>query len=646
MAIVEMKRFSLLAPRADKDKLLRAMQKMGCVEVTEIRNEGLREYVGRERGAVENAEERLSRIQWAISLLSRYEQTKKKGLAGMFGGPQEASAKEAAAVADGAQAVMETVAACEECERHEGELRSRQTRANAQLQQLRPWLALDIPVERLAPTHDTVQFAGTLPASKREELEGAFAALAARLSWLGVQGEDAYLWAVVHRDDARAAQEALASVGFAAAQFADDHGTAAQQSDALKREIETIEAERGKVQQALREHAAALPQLRILYELTVQERDRLAAGMAFAQTQTAFLLEGWTPANAQARLEKKLRAVSPECSMEFTEPREGEEPPVLLHNNRFASAYEGIVASYSLPSPTGLDPTAIMAPFFACFFGMMVSDAGYGLVLAIFIPLVIRFLHPPKSMRNLMWVLAVGGVFTVIWGTIYDTWFGANLNPAFLRPILINALEDPMKMMYVCVGMGLIHLFTGVFVGAYMNIRRGQPLAALFDQGFWIFLLVGIGLLLVPSAAGIGKVLAIGGAVGILLTAGRDRPTLVSKLIGGFGALYGISSWLGDILSYMRLFGMGLATGVIGMVVNMLCGLLFNAGVFGYIVGVPLLIFGHVFNAFINVLGAYVHSCRLAYIEFFSKFYEDGGVEFKPLALTPRYVSIAAETEE
>ena len=151
-------------------------------------------------------------------------------------------------------------------------------------------------------------------------------------------------------------------------------------------------------------------------------------------------------------------------------------------------------------------------------------------------------------------------------------------------------------------------------------------------------------MMLVPGGATIGKFMMIGGAVGILLTAGRDKPTVVGKLMGGFGALYGISSWLGDILSYMRLFGMGLATGVIGMVANMLAGLLMTNPI-GYVLGVLLLVAVHAFNAFINVLGAYVHSCRLAYIEFFSKFYEDGGVEFKPLTRTPRYVAIGTEAE-
>lgn len=645
MAIVEMKRLTLLALRADRDKLLGAMQKMGCVEITEIRDEQFQAYLGRERGAVENAEERLSRIKWAISELSRFEE-KKKGLSGLFGGMAEVSGKEAEAVAADTAAVMKAVEVCEACERQEGDLRGREARANAQLKQLRPWLAFDIPVERLAPTRDTVQFAGTVTASRRDALEAALAPLMARMNAVGAEGDEVCIWVVAHKDDARAVQEALAAADYKSAQFAQESGTAAQQREALENELKAIADERKAVEETLRTQAAELPRLRILYELTAQERDRLNAGTRFAQTETAFLMEGWAPALSVEKLEKKLKAISPECEIEFRDAADDEEPPVLLHNGKFASNYEGIVASYSLPSPRGLDPTTIMAPFFACFFGMMVSDAGYGLVLAVFIPLIIRFMNPSKSMRSLMWVLCAGGVFTLIWGAIYDTWFGANLNLAFMKPITINALEDPMKMMYVCIGMGVIHLFTGLGVGAYMNIKRGKPFAALFDQVLWITLIGGLGvMLIVPSLSNVGKIMALVSVVGILLTAGREKPTLIGKLMGGFSSLYGISSWLGDILSYMRLFGMGLATGVIGMVVNMLCGLLFANGVIGYIIGIPIIIFGHCFNAFINVLGAYVHSCRLAYIEFFSKFYEDGGVEFRPLTSNPRYVAIAAEEE-
>lgn len=644
MAIVEMKRLSLLALRADRDRLLRTMQRMGCVEITEIQDETLKAYLNSGRGQAENVDEKLARIKWAVSLLSRYE-VKKKSLLNMFAGLPEATEEEAQAVAADAAAVMRTVEACEACERREGELRARETRAGVQIAQLRPWLAFDIPAEKLTPTRDTVQFAGTVSATRMEALEGAFAPLAARLQVVGTNGDEACVWAIAHRDDAKAAQEALAAADFSAAQFPYAEGAPAQQREALENELKKIADEKKAAEDELRALAADLPRLRILYELTAQERDRQTAALRFAQTETAFLMEGWAPAGKAEKLEKKLKEVSPECEIEFRDPKDEEQPPVLLHNNKFAAPYESIVAGYSLPDPRGFDPTAIMAPFFACFFGMMVSDAGYGMVMAIMIPLIIHFLHPPKSMRNMMYVLTAGGVFTVIWGTIYDTWFGANLNPKFLQPILINALEDPMKMMFVCIGMGVIHLFTGVGVAAYMNIKRGKPWSALFDQGFWILMLVGIGLMLaVPSVATAGKFMALGGAVGIFLTAGREKPTVLGKIMGGFGALYGVSSWLGDILSYMRLFGMGLATGVIGMVANMLAGLIMTNPI-GDVFGVILLVAVHAFNAFINVLGAYVHSCRLAYIEFFSKFYEDGGVEFKPLTRTPRYVAIGTEAE-
>ena len=178
MAIVEMKRVSLLALRADRDRLLRAMQRMGCVEITEIQDEQLKAYLGRERGQAENAEEKLSRIKWAISLLSRYE-VKKKSLLNMFSSIPDATEEEAQAVADDAQSVMAAVEACEACERREGDLRGREARANAQIAQLRPWQEFDIPVEKLAPTRETVQFAGTIAASKIEALEGAFAPLTA-----------------------------------------------------------------------------------------------------------------------------------------------------------------------------------------------------------------------------------------------------------------------------------------------------------------------------------------------------------------------------------------------------------------------------------------------------------------------------------
>jgi V/A-type H+-transporting ATPase subunit I len=179
-------------------------------------------------------------------------------------------------------------------------------------------------------------------------------------------------------------------------------------------------------------------------------------------------------------------------------------------------------------------------------------------------------------------------------------------------------------------------------MGFYLNVRRGSLKDALFSQGSWFAVILGLGLLILPATATVGKFLAALGAITILLTAGRGKSkNPLKRLLSGLGALYGVTGWISDLLSYMRLFGMGLATGVIGMVINQLVGMVFKAGPIGMILGAGLFVGGHAFNAGINILGAYVHSCRLQYIEFFGKFYEEGGKPFSPLGETTRYVRIS-----
>lgn len=230
-------------------------------------------------------------------------------------------------------------------------------------------------------------------------------------------------------------------------------------------------------------------------------------------------------------------------------------------------------------------------------------------------------------------VLALGGLSTVVWGAVYGGWFGVTPYTPLLDP-----MNDAINVLIVCVVAGSVHLLAGLGVAAYMNIKRGKPLDALFDQGFWVMLLAGLGLIIfLPS---VGQVLAIVGAAGIVLTGGRGKEgNVFKKLIGGLGSLYGISGYLSDLLSYARLFGMGLATGVIGMVVNMLAGLLMGSWI-GWIFAILFLVVMHTFNLFINTLGAYVHSCRLQYIEFFGKFFEGGGREFNPLRNNTKYVDL------
>jgi V/A-type H+-transporting ATPase subunit I len=229
----------------------------------------------------------------------------------------------------------------------------------------------------------------------------------------------------------------------------------------------------------------------------------------------------------------------------------------------------------------------------------------------------------------------VGSIATVFWGGMLGGWFGIeDIHPW----IGFTPMSEPLKMMGLCLGLGMFQIVVGMFTAIYIKIRRGRPLDAFLDHGLWLVLFVGIGLLFVNKI--LGYVFIGIGAGGVLFTAGRSKKGLFGKFAGGFGALYNITGYISDILSYARLFGMGLATGVIAMVFNKVAMMIWG-GVVGTTIAIVILVVGHVFNLGINTLGAYVHACRLQYIEFFGKFYEGGGVLFKPLDATGKYMDFA-----
>lgn len=631
MAIVEMKRLTLLALLKDKEKLLHTIQRMGCIQITSFPDEEIQPFLAKESGLVKSEEE-IGRLRWAIDKLSRYDKTKPP----LFGSKPEISREQAEEVLSQKSHHMQTVAQAENCERRAGEMKGQEARLRAAIEQLEPWDGLDVPVSLIHNTRDTVQQAGTMPRRAFAEVASKWVAEPVALVEVGAKQETVYVYAVAHLTVNEAFQAGLKEAGFSPMVFGDVQGTPRQQLEAWRNDLISVTQGHQHLEAELGALSKDLPNLRLLYDILSAHRDRLAAASRFASTDTTFLLKGWVPAAMVEKVREKLAKVSPTASMEAVTPDEGDDPPVMLRNNRVAAPFEMVVSGFSLPAPFGLDPTAVMMPFFAIFFGMMVSDAGYGLLMALVIPLIIKLAKPSTGAKRLMWILTLGGVSTLFWGFMYNTWFGFAPLPVYFDPI-----NNALPVMMLCVGIGAVHLFTGLFVGAYMNFRRRKPLDALYDQFSWFMLIVGLGLLILPATAQIGKILAIAGAGIILLTAGRNKSkSLFKRLISGLGALYGITSWVSDLLSYMRLFGMGLATGVIGMVINQLVGMVFSAGIIGKVLGAGLFVGGHLFNAGINILGAYVHSCRLQYIEFFGKFYEDGGKPFLPLEENTRYVRI------
>lgn len=632
MAIVNMSRIEILALSKDEKPLVRQLQKLGCLEVEEIPKELLPEELLLPNHETDSNQKQLERIKWAIDQLGRF-QTEK---APLFGGKPEITREELSSLLLQEEMLMAVVQDLEEYERLRGDIKGKKMRIAAEKEQLMLWENLPVDAKELSGTQHTFQLLGTMPTSNLLSFEQEWKDAPAYIEKMNIMRDVTYLVIIAHRSAGENFLTDLRSNGFLQSDLEQGAGSPKEQIVILEKEEEHLSLAEEDIAHKMAAYAGEHKKLQLLFDFLNIEEEQVKASELFVQTQSAFYVKGWVPQAAAEAVKTEIQKISPSAQVVVSPPKDEENPPVYLHNNSVVTPFESVVSGFSLPDYRGLDPTAVMMPFFLNFFGMMVSDAGYGLLMALLIPIIIKFAKPSKGAKNLMKLLAMGGAATVIWGFLYNTWFG--FAPL---PVLFDAVNDPIPVMAICIGLGAVHLFAGLGVAAYMNIKRGNPMAAVYDQLSWFMVVVGAGMLLLPQTAAVGKYMAIAGVVIILLTAGRAKgKNPIKRLISGLGALYGVTSWVSDLLSYMRLFGMGLATGVIGMVINQLVGMVFDAGLIGKILGAALFCGGHLFNAGINVLGAYVHSCRLQYIEFFGKFYEDGGKPFTPLRENTRYVNI------
>ena len=345
--------------------------------------------------------------------------------------------------------------------------------------------------------------------------------------------------------------------------------------------------------------------------------------------------------------------------MTLLEPESGEAAPIALKNNSFAAPTESVVESYGLPGEGEVDPTSIMAVFYYFLFGLMLSDAGYGLLMIVGCAIVLKkFPKMSRSMKQMMTMFFWCGVSTFLWGILFGgffgdaidvvahTFFGVPKDVAVFKPLWFAPLEKPMKLLVYSFAFGVAHLFVGLGIKGWQLLKQKRVMDFIGSVLSWFLLLTGLILMLLPSdlfasisgspiaipapLQSAAKILALLGAVGLLLFAAWDRKNIGLRLALGAYELYGITGWLSDVLSYSRLLALGLATGVIASVINSMASM-FGGGVKGAILFIIIFLVGHALNMAINLLGAYVHTNRLQYVEFFGKFYDGGGEAYEPL---------------
>lgn len=440
--------------------------------------------------------------------------------------------------------------------------------------------------------------------------------------------------------DEAAVKTALNDSGWSLCTFSYDQTADEIIKELRKKEAQT-EKELSDILKDTLSYEKYLLEIKTLYDFLGTDAEKFTADLEFAKTQSTYILEGWVPKEKADDIAAEIKSKTDNVVIYLNEPADDDIPPTLLDNPKLIKPFESITNMYSTPSYREKDPNFVMAIFFFIIFGMMMADAGYGLVLSLVCTFVVRFTHMEKGIKNLTGVFALGGISTIVWGVLFGSWFGLELLP----PLWFNPLQEPIMLLATCLVLGVIHLMVGYGYQAYYLIKKKKVFDAVCDVGFLYLLFIGIALLTLPLAltslppivGDIGLYVLLASLVLIFLTAGRHKKGIIGKIAGGFGGLYGLVNLFSDVLSYARIFGIALAGGAIASAFNSILEVLAVTPV-GIILAIPLGIFLHVFNLLISLLGAYVHNARLQFLEFYGKFYTGEGRLFSPMGERTKYI--------
>ncbi len=662
MAIDRMKRVEVVGHLDYKDDVLRALQRLGVLEIEDITQTldqceesseeeagGLEEIVTRDGSAdrLTAIEADITRIRSSLESLERFSPRPKSFIEQFAGYQVPLTQQEMDRFSSDAETAQKVAARIAELEQQYARLADRENSLLASIAQVRPWEGLDVPVEMLVPTRFTAVYCGTatLDLADVDELTQALIGAAQGAAVVRVASMDersVRLVAVVHKEYEEDVLSVLRSYDFSPQSFPFARGRAVDFITNAEAELRRVRAGKDKAVEQIKAFESERTRLSGRLEYLEMERDRLLVTERLVRSEKAFGLVGWVRARDCSKLERALSEIDDTLVFFARDPDPGENHPIALVNSRFSRPFEVVLELYNMPWRGEIDPTAFVGFFFALFFAMAAADIGYGAVLAALCFVLLRTVRMSELGKKTFQLLFIAGVATIIVGFVTGGLFGATLSFSLLNPV-----EDPIAFLLVSFAVGIVHMYVGIAIEFYENVRQGKTLAGIFDQGLWVLLLSSLVVLIaqflspneIPYAQ-FAKYGALVGAVGLVLTQGRRQKNPLLKLGSGLASLYNVFSYAGDVLSYCRLLGLGMASGVIASVINLVAGLFWSTPVVGKIVTIGILLGGHAFNLFIGVIGAYVHVSRLQYVEFFSKFFEGGGKAFSPFRIKPRYVYV------
>ncbi len=657
-----MKWVRIYALREQRKPLLEWLQRAGMLEIetAEEPEEGFVRLVKEEEAA--GFERSAATARQALTALNEAA-PHKGGLLSAFSGRREMPLEEFEGYAGSSVEILQDCKRLLHMQKRREECRAEMVRIRSALDQLEPWRELDVPFG-FTGTKTTAAFIGSLPAAYTPDALMKRLAettdLVFDLEILGEPREQTCLFAVCPREQEEQMEQALRGLGFSRPPALGGETTAArlprEDRKVLLEHLKQLEKESADLLETIKGMADRRQDMETIVDYYTVRAEKYRVIGTLDHSRSTFIITGYIP-------EVDLPLLTGEVEKRFTAVVEAadadpETAPVKLQNNALVKPAESITEMYAMPLASDIDPTPVLSFFFYLFFGMMLSDAGYGLLLVLGCWYLIKKCRPEPAMRRNLQLFLYCGVSTIIWGLIFGSFFGDIIPTVaktffgapetFAMPALLNPIEDSIILLVLSLALGMLQILAGLGCRFYMQWRSGDKWGAVFDSGFWMTALVGasilaVGMIAVPALTTVGGVLFAASLLGLVLTQGRKKKGPM-KVLSGLASLYDITGYVSDLMSYTRLMALGLTTGVLASVFNLL-GAMFGKSVMGAIMLIVIFVVGHAVNLGINALGAYVHTIRLQYVELFGKFYEGGGRLFRPFAFRSQYIRIREEKQ-
>lgn len=645
MAIVDMSKFYLLAFKEKRESLLKELQKFKYVHLVDSGNDFSKEDLS----AVSRSEELididdyLNKSKYVIERLEKIED-KKPALEALKEGKKHFTYEEIknrARKFNFSQIYKEISSIIDEIEKKEAENQEILNKVS----ELLPYKAIDLPLEDLKLTKFSKIYLGTIPQRYKENFEELLKENdSVYFNVLHTDKNYAYYLIICHKSDDEDVIDAFRKMGFTLVNFK-EKGTINENINSLRerksQNLDSIDT----LNKELKNYLKYLDDFKIYYEYQSNEKLKVISSEKFLRTKNLDLIEGYVPSKFLKSFEDAIQLI---CGDDYylykkEADRNSHEVPIMLKNNKFVGPFEMLTEMYSMPKYNEIDPTPFFAPFYFIFAGIMIGDLGYGLLVFIGSLLALKFFNLDKATKRFMTFFNYLSISAMIFGLVFGSFFGGIIP----LPTLINPAEDIMEMLMLSLLLGGVHIFFALGIKAYMDIRDNKPKDAFYDVGLWYMALIGAIGYGLSKAVSMNPIVVkilfyamIIAMVGIVLTGGRSEKTTLAKFGWGVYALYGISSYIGDFVSYLRLMALVLSGSFIGLAVNMIAGMLFGSSIIGKLFAIVIFLVFQAFNCFLCYLSAYVHTARLTYVEMFNKFYEGGGVPFKKMVEDSKYFNI------